>query len=88
MYAMTAPTPSYVDGQNPANITLTLSRWLITVVRVENILHIEAGLEMIALVMAISSEVIYLKIIELTDIHPCIRTMGFSQKWLVMSETF
>ena len=69
--------PSYVNGQNPADITLTLSRRLITVVRVKNILHIEAGLEMIALAMAISSEVIYLKIIGVNDIHPRIRTMGF-----------
>ena len=79
--------PSYVNGQNPANITLTLSRRLIAVVRVKNILHIEAGLETIALVMAISSEV-NLKIIEVTDIHPHIRIMGVFQKWLVMSEMF
>ena len=84
---MTSPMPSYVNGQNPANITLTLSRRLIAVVRVKNILHIEAGLEMIALAMAISSEV-NLKIIEVTDIHHRIRIMGFFQKWLVMSETF
>ena len=31
---------------------------------------------MIALAMAISSEV-NLKIIEVTDIHPCVRIMGF-----------
>ena len=45
------------DGQDAAGIALTLSRRLITVVNVKNIHHIEAGLEMIALAMAISSEV-------------------------------
>ena len=69
------------NGQNPADITLTLSMQLIDIVRVENILHIEAGLEMIALAMAISSEV-NLKIIEVTDIHPHIRIMGFSRNGL------
>ena len=87
IYTTTLPTPSYVNGQNPADITLTLSRRLIAIVRVKNILHIEAGLEMIALAMAISSEV-NLKIMEVTDNHPRIRIMGFFQKWLVMSEMF
>lgn len=45
------------DWKDPASITLTLSRFLITVVGAKNVLNIEAGLEMIALGMAISSEV-------------------------------
>ena len=36
---------------------MTLSRRLISVVKIKNIFNIEAGLEMIALAMAISSEV-------------------------------
>jgi hypothetical protein len=63
-YAKTAPTSSTVDGKNPADVALTLSRRLIAVVKVRNILHIEAGLEMIALAMAISSEVSYVHIFE------------------------
>ena len=45
------------DWKDLAAITLTLSRKLITVVRAKSVLNIEAGLEMIALAMAISSEV-------------------------------
>lgn len=56
-YIQTAQIPSSVDQQDPADVALTLSRRLIAVVKVKNILHIEAGLEMIALAMAISSEV-------------------------------
>jgi hypothetical protein len=56
-YSRTAPTPSTADGRNPPDVALALSRRLIAVVKVKNILHIEAGLEMIALAMAISSEV-------------------------------
>jgi hypothetical protein len=39
------------------HIALKLSKRLIGVAKVKNVLHIEAGLEMIALAMAISSEV-------------------------------
>jgi hypothetical protein len=49
--------PSLSDGKDPAGIALTLSRRLISVVKAKNVLNIEAGLEMIALAMAISSEV-------------------------------
>lgn len=45
------------NGQDPAVVTLALSRRLIAVVKVKNIVNIEAGLEMIALAMAISAEV-------------------------------
>jgi hypothetical protein len=51
------PSSSISDGAHPADVALTLSRRLVSVVRVKNMLHIEAGLEMIALAMAISSEV-------------------------------
>jgi len=56
-YSKTTPNPLTADGQNPPDVALTLSRRLIAVVKVKNILHIEAGLEMIVLAMAISSEV-------------------------------
>lgn len=51
-----APTPSVV-GRNNADIAFNLSRRLITVNKFKNILYIESGLEMVALAMAISSEV-------------------------------
>jgi hypothetical protein len=56
-YSTTTPTPSSIDGKDPAEVALALSRRLIAVVKVKNILSIETGLEMIALAMAISSEV-------------------------------
>ena len=53
------PSFSISDSKHPADVALpvTLSRRLISVVKIKNILNIEAGLEMIALAMAISSEV-------------------------------
>jgi len=45
------------DGKDPAGVALTLSKRLITVVKAKSVLNIEAGLEMIALAMVISSEV-------------------------------
>ena len=42
------------DGRNPS---LDLAREFITMVKAKNIVNIEAGMEMIALGMAISSEV-------------------------------
>lgn len=45
------------DGKDPAGVALTLSKRLITVVKAKSILNVWAGLEMIALAMAISSEV-------------------------------
>jgi hypothetical protein len=56
-YFETLSTPSSINEQDHADVVLTISRRLIDVVKVKNILHIEAGLEMIALAMAISSEV-------------------------------
>jgi hypothetical protein len=48
--------PSSV-GQDRAGVALLLSRQLIAVVKVKNLLHIEAGLQMMALAMSFSSEV-------------------------------
>jgi hypothetical protein len=56
-YAATAQTQSDVDRNDNADIALTLSKQLIAVVKVKNFFHVEAGLEMIALAMSISSEV-------------------------------
>jgi hypothetical protein len=46
-----------VNGQDTAGIALSLSRHLIAAIEVKNIVRIETGLEMIALAIAISSEV-------------------------------
>lgn len=56
-YSNSSIISSSVDRQDPVGITLTLSSRLIDVFKVKSILHIEAGIEMIALAMAISSEV-------------------------------
>lgn len=56
-YFKTDPIPTTVDGQNNAKVAFTLSKRLIAVAKIKDVLHIEAGLEMIALAMAISSEV-------------------------------
>ena len=55
-YAATAQTQCYVDRKDTAELALTLSKRLIAVVKVKNFFHVEAGLEMIALAMSISSE--------------------------------
>jgi hypothetical protein len=55
-YSSKAPH-SLSDGKDPAGVALALSRRLITVGKAKSVLNIEAGLEMIALAMAISSEV-------------------------------
>lgn len=47
------------DWKDPAAVALSLSQRLITVVEAKSVLKIEAGLEMVALAMAISSEVLY-----------------------------
>lgn len=57
-YSTKGSTSSSVDVQDAADVALALSRRLIDVVKVKNILNIETGLEMIALAMAISSEVL------------------------------
>jgi len=56
-YDETASTSQASDSQQPADIALKLSRRLISVMKVKSIVNIEAGLEMIALAMSISSQV-------------------------------
>ena len=53
----TSSIPTSNDVLDPAGIALALSRRLIAVTKYRNILNIEAGLDMIALAMTISSEV-------------------------------
>jgi hypothetical protein len=50
-------TPSNVNAGEPALVALNLSRGLMNGTKVKSILHIEAGIEMLALAMLISSEV-------------------------------
>jgi hypothetical protein len=56
-YTETPPAPSSVEGRDLVGVALTVSKRLISVQRLKNILNIEAGLEMIALAMIICSEV-------------------------------
>jgi hypothetical protein len=56
-WAETAPASSSVHGPDHADILLSISRRLINAVKVKNILQIEAGMEMMALALSISSEV-------------------------------
>jgi hypothetical protein len=70
-YSIIAPPSSSVDGQEPADVALALSKRLIAAVKVKNILNIETGLEMIALAIAISSEVCIVAI--LTNLKKPIR---------------
>jgi hypothetical protein len=60
------PTLVSDEMHDPAGIALSLSKSLIEVVKIRNVVNIEAGLEMIALAMAISSEVIS---VNLSQIH-------------------
>lgn len=46
-----------MDGQDPASVALNVSRRLIAIFKVKNILNIKAALEMMALAIAICSEV-------------------------------
>lgn len=55
-YTRTAQTSSTMELGNTAEVALNLSKRLIAVVKVRNVLNIEAGLEMIALAIAISTE--------------------------------
>lgn len=54
---MSGQLPVSNDGQEPAPVTLTLSRRLIAVAKFKKVLNIEAGLEMLALGISIASEV-------------------------------
>ena len=44
------------DQHNPMDVSLALSRRLVAGVKVKSVINIEAGLDMIALAMSISSE--------------------------------
>jgi hypothetical protein len=57
-YSLTAQTPGLGGRLEPANIALALSRRLVAVVKVKQIVNIEAGLEMMALALTISSQVL------------------------------
>jgi hypothetical protein len=56
-YSQTGLNSSTTDLGNTAEVALNLSRRLIAVVKVRNAVNIEAGLEMLALAIAISTEV-------------------------------
>jgi hypothetical protein len=76
---MSSTTPTG-EGDKPIEITLSLSRQLIAVVKVKKILHIEAGLEMIALAMAISSKVSYIYILDVSKFFLQLERWGISRK--------
>ena len=86
-YSRTAPTPSADVCHNSRDVALTLSMRLIAVVKVKNILHVEAGLEMIALALAISSEVSRVAVFETYYSFPN-RIAVFFLNWLRTSEMF
>jgi type IV secretory pathway ATPase VirB11/archaellum biosynthesis ATPase len=56
-YSQTSIAKVSVVGPDPAGVTMLLSRRLMAVMKAKKIIHIEAGLEMIALALAICSEV-------------------------------
>jgi hypothetical protein len=57
-YSLNSQLSASKDGQqDAAGVALALSRRLIGILKVKKILNIEAGLEMMALAMNISSEV-------------------------------
>ena len=76
-YSDKTPIRSSVDINDPANVSLALSRRLITTVKVKNIFHIQAGLELIALALAISSEVCgSIDLFKLSDFLPLLKNGG------------
>lgn len=56
-YSQVSFTKPSVIGQDSAGVALSLSKRLIAVEKMKSILNIEAGMQMIALALAISSEV-------------------------------
>ena len=72
-------TPT-LESNKPIEITLSLSRQLIAVVKVKKILYIEAGLEMIALAMAISSKVSFNHILDVSKFFLPLEQWGVSRK--------
>lgn len=78
---------SSVEGPDPASVVLSLSRRLIDFNKVKNILNIEAGLEMVALAMAITAEVFVIQNIQNPLIHWLfIRIMGYFRNKLLTSD--
>jgi hypothetical protein len=61
-YLKTGPFSTSDEMKDNAGVALALSRRLIAVVKVRNIVNIEAGLEMIALAISISSEVFHVQL--------------------------
>lgn len=68
------------DDPNPVDVVLSLSKRLIAVVKMKSILNIEAGLELIALAISISSEVCCHPALECMGYLNFLRTTVFSQK--------
>lgn len=65
------PIQRYNGKRDPALVALTISKRLIALVKFRNVFNIEAALEMIALAMSISSEVVYfIFIFKLADWFP------------------
>jgi len=83
-YSETVPTPSPVNGQDNGDIVLGISRRLIDVVKVRNIVHIEAGMQMMALALSISSEVCNVDSFKVMNFYLFLRTAGCFLSWLQM----
>jgi hypothetical protein len=83
-YSETVPTPSSVNGQDHADIVLGISRRLMHVVKVRNIVHIEAGMQMMALALSISSEVCNVDSFKVMNFYLFLRTTGCFLSWLQM----
>jgi hypothetical protein len=63
---------------------LGISRRLIDVVKVRNIVHIEAGMQMMALALSISSEVCNVDSFKVMNFYLFLRTAGCFLSWLQM----
>jgi hypothetical protein len=82
MFSESGSSSSSVNGKDPAGIALSLLRRVVAVGKMKKILNIEAGLDMIALGIAICSEVGVFKFI--WNIHASfflIRIMGCFRNW-------
>ena len=75
-----ATSTTQSDDPNPVDVVLSLSKRLIAVVKMKSILNIEAGLELIALAISISSEVCCHPTLECMHYLNFLRTTVFSQK--------
>lgn len=81
MYLKSGPISSVEEMRDPAGVALALSKRLIAVVKMKNIVNIEAGLEMIALAMSISSEVFGFHVGLKTLIDFLFRMGEYFQRW-------